>query len=202
MSAVKNVGTWLIKSQLDIVEYKTFFIQGPVLFIPRVFEDDRGFFVETFKKNIFTEAIGLQVDFVQDNQSFSKHAGIIRGLHYQSPPHAQGKLIRCTSGSIIDIAVDARKKSPTYGQHIRLELSEENKWQFWIPTGFLHGFSTLNPDTTVMYKCTDYYIPECDGNVRWNDPDLSIDWGMDIRNTTLSKRDCQAPGFADFDNPF
>lgn len=109
MSAVKNVGTWLIKSQLDIVEYKTFFIQGPVLFIPRVFEDDRGFFVETFKKNIFTEAIGLQVDFVQDNQSFSKHAGIIRGLHYQSPPHAQGKLIRCTSGSIIDIAVDARK---------------------------------------------------------------------------------------------
>lgn len=181
---------------------ETFFIEGPVLFTPRVFSDDRGFFVETFKKTTFSDATGCNDDFVQDNQSFSLNLGTIRGLHYQRPPHAQGKLVRCSQGKIIDVAVDVRKGSETFGQHIAVELSADNHKQLWVPAGFLHGFSTLEMNTMVMYKCTDVYAPDCDGNVLWNDPVFGIDWGIDEANATLSNKDQNAPRFADFDNPF
>ena len=184
------------------MQIQRFDIDGPVLFTPRRFEDDRGYFSETFRQSVFEEAVGETNLFVQDNQSLSKQAGTIRGLHYQSPPHAQGKLVRCTQGAIIDVAVDIRTGSPTYGQFVRAELTAENGQQLWVPTGFLHGFSTLTDNTVVQYKCTDYYAAECDGNVLWNDPDLSIDWGLKDLTPTLSDKDAAAPRFADFASPF
>lgn len=153
------------------MQIQRFDIDGPLLFTPRRFEDDRGYFSETFRQSIFEEAVGEAIHFVQDNQSLSKVAGTIRGLHYQSPPHAQGKLVRCTQGAIMDVAIDARKGSPTYGQSVSAELKPENAGQLWVPPGFLHGFATLENDTLLQYKCTDYYAADCDGSVLWNDPD-------------------------------
>lgn len=185
------------------MDIKTFDMQGPVLFTPRRFGDDRGYFMETFRASTFRDAVGEDApDFVQDNQSFSKSAGTVRGLHFQSPPHAQGKLVRCTQGSIIDVAVDARTGSPTFGQHVSAELSAENGAQLWVPAGFLHGFSTLADDTVVQYKCTDYYASDCDGNVAWDDPDLAIDWGIDPAKAVLSAKDAVAPRWSDFTSPF
>ena len=184
------------------MQIQRFDIDGPVLFTPRRFEDDRGYFSETFRQSVFEEAVGETNLFVQDNQSLSKQAGTIRGLHYQSPPHAQGKLVRCTQGAIIDVAVDVRTGSPTYGQFVRAELTAENAQQLWVPSGFLHGFSTLTDNMVVQYKCTDYYAAECDGNVLWNDPDLKIDWGLGDLTPTLSDKDAAAPQFADFASPF
>lgn len=179
-----------------------FDIDGVVLFTPRRFGDDRGYFMETFRQSSFDEAVGGPVIFVQDNQSLSKDKGTVRGLHFQSPPHAQGKLVRCTQGAIIDVAVDARTGSPTYGQHVAVELTPDNGGQLWVPAGFLHGFSTLTDDTIVQYKCTDYYAADCDGNVAWNDPDLAIDWGIDASKAVLSAKDAAAPLMADFTSPF
>lgn len=185
------------------MEIKTFDLQGPVLFTPRRFGDDRGYFMETFRASAFRDAVGKDApDFVQDNQSFSKTAGTVRGLHFQSPPHAQGKLVRCTQGVIIDVAVDARVGSPTFGQNVRAELTAENGAQLWVPAGFLHGFSTLVDNTVVQYKCTDYYASVCDGNVAWDDPDLDIDWGIDASKAVLSAKDAVAPRWSDFTSPF
>jgi len=158
--------------------------------------------METFKADIFKEVTGSNLTFVQDNQSLSKDVGTVRGLHFQAPPHAQGKLVRCLRGKIIDVVVDARINSSTYGQHIKAELTDENGEQLWVPPGFLHGFVTLVPDTVIVYKCTDYYAPECDGNVLWNDPDLGIDWGLDSNKAILSNKDSNAPRFKDFESPF
>ena len=179
----------------------TFEISGPCLFTPRVFSDSRGAFAETFKQKVFNEDIGERVNFVQDNQSLSVHTGTIRGLHYQSPPRSQGKLVRVISGRVIDIGVDIRSGSPTYGQHIRAELSADNAQQLWVPSGFLHGFMTLEPNTIVAYKVTDYYAPDCDGSVRWNDPELGLDWGYD-GDVTISEKDAKAVLFSDFQTPF
>lgn len=172
------------------------------LIIPKKFGDDRGFFMETFQQNLFNNTIGQRVTFVQDNHSLSEFAGTIRGLHFQAPPRAQGKLVRCIKGSILDVAIDVRKSSPTYGVYVSAMLSAENANQLWVPEGFLHGFATLEPKTEVVYKVTDYYAPESDGNVRWNDSSLAIDWGIDTTKAIISEKDMKAPLFKDFTSPF
>ena len=176
-------------------------LDGVVILTPRRFGDERGFFTESWNKRVLAEA-GIDVDFVQDNHSLSRPAGTVRGLHYQRPPHAQAKLVRVVRGSIRDVAVDVRKGSPNYGKWVAVDLSAENGRQLLIPAGFLHGFVTLEPDTEVLYKCDDYYAPDCDGAVRFDDPELGIDWGVDLSAATLSAKDAAAPAFAGFDSPF
>lgn len=146
-------------------------------------------------------AAGLDYDFVQDNHSLSSVAGTLRGLHMQTPPHAQDKLVRCGRGRLWDVAVDIRQGSPTYGRWAGMELSFENGRQLLIPAGFLHGFVTLEPDTEIVYKCTDYYAPECDRAVRYDDPELAIDWPLET-SPVLSEKDAKAPTLAELDNPF
>lgn len=173
-------------------------LPGVVMLTPARFGDNRGFFSESWNRTRMAEA-GLDIDFVQDNHSMSRDMGTIRGLHFQSPPHAQGKLVRCGRGCLFDVAVDVRKGSPTYGRWVGEELSYENGKQLWIPAGFLHGFVTREPDTEIIYKCTDHYAPECDGAVRWDS--CGIDWGFD-GTPVLSGKDEAAPVLADFDSPF
>ncbi|MEL7048656.1 MAG: dTDP-4-dehydrorhamnose 3,5-epimerase [Pseudomonadota bacterium] len=163
--------------------------------------DHRGFFTESYSHRTFTEK-GLDAVFVQDNHSLSRQPYVVRGLHYQSPPHAQGKLVRAVKGAIFDVALDIRKGSPTFGQHVTRKLSAENHEQLWVPPGFAHGFCTLEPDTEVIYKVTDYYAPECDHGVMWNDPALSIDWPIEQASAVLSPKDQALPKFADVDSPF
>lgn len=170
-----------------------------LILTPRRFADARGYFAETWSRRTLETAGVSLPDFVQDNHSLSREVGTIRGLHFQSPPHAQGKLVRCGRGRLFDVAVDARRGSPTYGQWFGVELSEENGKQLWIPAGFLHGFITREPDTEIVYKCTDYYAPDCDGAVRWDS--VGIDWGAP-EEPLLSDKDARAPAFADFDSPF
>jgi len=169
---------------------------------PHSLKDNRGEFIETFKRSTFNEAIGREVNFVQDNQSLSIKPNTVRGLHFQTPPFAQGKLVRCVNGSIIDVAVDARLNSPSYGKWVSAELTAENSYQLWVPEGFLHGFATLMPNTIVEYKCTNYYSPECEDSIFWNDKDLNIDWGIDSDQAILSDKDLIAPSFEDFISPF
>ena len=145
---------------------------------------------------------GLDIDFVQDNHSFSAEVGTVRGLHYQAPPHAQDKLVRCGAGSVLDVAVDIRKNSPTYGKWVAVELSAENGKQLFVPKGFLHGFSTLQPNSELLYKCSDIYAPDCDGSVHWASKSLAIDWQVDPSKAVLSDKDAIAVDFADFDSPF
>ncbi|PHR56615.1 MAG: dTDP-4-dehydrorhamnose 3,5-epimerase [Robiginitomaculum sp.] len=180
-------------------------IVGLYIIEPRIFSDARGFFMESYKSADFADAFGVDIAFVQDNHSLSHEQGTIRGLHFQSPPYGQGKLVRCTRGKILDVAVDVRKNSPTYGQHSAVVLSSENAKQFWIPAGFLHGFITRTPMSEVQYKCTAPYMHACEGGVRWDDPDLAIDWfsqGLDEKNITISEKDAQGQSFADFQSPF
>jgi dTDP-4-dehydrorhamnose 3,5-epimerase len=171
-----------------------------VILEPKRFEDPRGFFSESWNLKVMQDA-GLDYEFVQDNHSFSKQVGTVRGLHFQSPPRAQAKLVRCGRGALFDVAVDIRKGSPTYGKWIGVELSFENGKQLLIPAGFLHGFATRAPDTEIIYKCTDYYSPTCDGAVRFDDPTIGIDWQLDAE-PLLSDKDAQAGFLADLDNPF
>jgi len=163
--------------------------------------DSRGFFSETWNARLLGE-YGINTDFVQDNQSLSRKVGTVRGLHYQSPPHAQDKLVRCGRGRLLDVAVDIRKDSPSYGEWVGVELSAENGKQLLVPKGFLHGFVTLEPDTEILYKCSDYYAPKCDGAIRFDDPDISIDWGISAERVVLSEKDAAAPLFRGFDSPF
>ena len=169
-----------------------------LVIVPRRFGDARGFFAETWNRRTFAQH-GLEMDFVQDNHSFSAAPGTLRGLHFQAPPHAQGKLVRCGRGRLFDVAVDIRRGSPTYGAWVGEELSAENGRQLWIPPGFLHGFLTREPDTEVVYKCTDYYAPRADGAVRWDS--CGIDWGL-TGAPVLSDKDAAAPPLAEFDSPF
>ena len=174
----------------------------PVLLItPRRFEDERGWFSETYSDRAI-EALGVTHPFVQDNHSMSRPVGTLRGLHYQAPPHAQAKLVRCVRGRIWDVAVDIRKGSPTYGAWTAAELSAANGSQLYVPAGFLHGFVTLEPDTEVIYKVSSYYAPESDGGILWNDPDLAIDWPLPAGGPTLSAKDVKLPTLAAFDSPF
>jgi dTDP-4-dehydrorhamnose 3,5-epimerase len=174
---------------------------GVLIVTPRRFDDDRGWFSETWSRRAFAAA-GIDADFVQDNQSFSRPAGTVRGLHFQRPPAAQAKLVRVLRGAILDVAVDIRRGSPTWGRWVGVELSAENGRQLYIPQGFLHGFVTREPDTEVAYKCDAFYAPDCEGAVRWDDPDLAIDWGIDPATAVLSPRDAAAPAFRDLDSPF
>lgn len=176
-------------------------LDGVLVIEPKRHGDNRGFFSETFSHKLFAQA-GIHIDFVQDNQSMSANPGTIRGLHFQSPPHAQVKLVRCGRGSLFDVVVDIRKGSPTYGQWIGEELSFENGKQLLVPHGFLHGFVAREPNTEILYKCSDYYAPECDGAVRFDDPDIGIDWGLDAGVAVLSEKDKKAPFLKDFDSPF
>lgn len=173
-------------------------IEGLLILEPRVFKDDRGLFFESFNEEQFTKAAG-PIHFNQDNQSVSKK-GVLRGLHFQNNPHAQGKLVRVAQGSVIDVAVDIRKGSPTYGQHVAVELSAENNKQFWIPEGFAHGFVSLEDNTIFCYKCTDYYAPECEGSLLWNDEDLNINWGIEA--PLVSEKDKVATRFINFTTSF
>lgn len=176
-------------------------LEGVYVVTPKRFGDDRGYFSEVWNKKALAE-LGIDVDFVQDNHSLSRNKGTVRGLHYQSPPHAQDKLVRCAAGVILDVVVDARKNSATYGQHIAVELSAENGRQLFVPKGFLHGFSTLSDDAEILYKCSDYYAPECDGSVRFDSPELGIDWRVSTQDVVLSGKDKDAPRFNDFTSPF
>lgn len=167
---------------------------------PARFGDDRGWFSETWNAPRMAQA-GLSIDFVQDNHSMSGAVGTLRGLHYQSPPHAQDKLVRCTRGAIFDVAVDVRVGSPGYGSWVGVELTAQNARQLFVPKGFLHGFVTRVADTEVQYKCSDIYAPECDGGIRWDDPDIGIDWGL-TGAPVLSAKDTAAPLLRDFVSPF
>ena len=168
---------------------------------PRRFADSRGYFMESFKQSSFRDATGSTVHFVQENQSLSFKRDTIRGLHFQGPPKSQGKLVRCIQGRILDIAVDIRLGSPSYGQSVSAELSPDNMHQLWIPSGFLHGFRTLEENTIVTYQCTEMYAPECEGAIIWNDPDLDVDWGIETPSS-ISDRDLAAERFADFKSPY
>jgi len=163
---------------------------------PRVFEDARGYFFESFSQQLFTEKVSDTV-FVQDNESRSTY-GVLRGLHFQRPHKAQAKLVRVVEGSVLDIAVDIRPESPTYGQHVSVELSAENKRQLFIPRGFAHGFVVLSPTVVFQYKCDNYYSPEHDGGIAWNDPDLNIDWQVPMEDMVLSEKDKKQPAFKDY----
>jgi len=174
------------------------FIEGLLIIQPTIFGDHRGYFFESFRKDALKEA-GVEWEFVQDNQSMSKK-NILRGLHFQAPPVAQGKLVQVIKGAVLDVVVDIRKDSATYGQHFKIELTEKNKTIFWIPPGFAHGFLTLADDTIFSYKCTDYYNPKAEGSVNWNSPSLKIDWG--IENPILSEKDALAVNFTELISPF
>ncbi len=176
-------------------------LDGCLILRPRRFDDARGWFCEVWNRDTM-RAAGLDYDFVQDNHSFSAHSGTVRGLHYQAPPRAQGKLVRCSRGAVFDVAVDVRPDSPGFGRWFGVELSAGNGLQLLIPRGFLHGFITRTPDAEVHYKCTDTYAPASDGAVRWDDPDLGIDWGIDPADAILSDKDRAAPAFRDWQNPF
>ena len=175
-------------------------LKGPLIIEPRIFNDDRGYFYESYNRSKFTEA-GIATEFIQDNQSFS-HKGAVRGLHGQANPFAQGKLVRVISGRVLDIALDIRKNSATYGQHVAIELSGENKLMFWIPPGFLHGFATLEDNTIFTYKVDNYYDKASEIGVLWNDPTLNINWGIAPGEVLLSPKDEILPTFEAFTSPF
>lgn len=172
------------------MEYQKLAIPEVILFKPKVFGDARGFFFESFNDQIFREATGLNIQFVQDNHSKSQQ-GVLRGLHYQLPPHAQGKLVRVVEGAVFDVAVDIRQGSPSFGQWVGAELSAENKNQLWIPPGFAHGFVTLSNTAEFLYKTTDFYAPASEGAIIWNDSDIGIDWHYD-GEPLLSAKDLTA----------
>ena len=167
-------------------------IEGVLIIEPKVFGDERGFFFESFNQRAFNEAVGHTVDFVQDNHSRSAK-GVLRGLHFQRPPHAQGKLVRVTQGSVFDVAADIRADSPTFGRWVGVELSGANHRQMWIPAGLAHGFLVTSDSADFLYKTTDYYRPESEGSVRWDDPDLAIAWPLDGITLALSAKDAAAP---------
>lgn len=175
-------------------------IEGVAIIKPRVFEDARGYFFESYSKRDFDREIG-PVDFVQDNESCSTK-GVLRGLHFQRPPFTQSKLVRCVKGSVLDVAVDLRKDSPTFGKHVAVELSEENKLQFFIPKGFAHGFAVLSDVAVFQYKCDEFYHPEADGGISILDDSLGIDWRINLDEAILSEKDTKHPRLKDFDSPF
>jgi dTDP-4-dehydrorhamnose 3,5-epimerase len=176
-------------------------ISETVLIIPKFFGDERGYFSETFRYDVFAERIG-RWNFVQDNQSLSADVGTVRGLHFQLSPREQGKLIRCIAGAILDVAVDIRMGSPTYGQHVKAELTAANGHQLWVPPGFAHGFCTLEPNSIISYKVTDYYSPEHDRGVLWNDPELAIGWPINADMAVLSAKDKVQPKLAELGTAF
>ena len=175
-------------------------IEGLVIIEPKVFKDARGYFFESFSQREFEEKV-RKINFVQDNESMSSY-GVMRGLHFQRPPYTQSKLVRCVKGRVLDVAVDIRKGSPTYGQHVAVELTENNHRQFFVPRGFAHGFSVLSETAIFQYKCDNFYIPEADGGISIKDESLGIDWQISTENAILSEKDIKHVCLKDFDSPF
>jgi dTDP-4-dehydrorhamnose 3,5-epimerase len=180
------------------MEIERTFIEDLLIIRPRIFNDGRGYFFESWNQKSFNDA-GIKAEFVQDNQSLSQK-GVLRGLHFQNPPFAQAKLVRVITGAVLDIAVDIRKNSPTYGKHFSIELTAENKTMFFIPEGFAHGFLTLSDNTIFSYKCAGYYNKASEDTILWNDPDLGIDWG--VSSPLLSEKDKAGKKFKDFKSQF
>lgn len=175
-------------------------IEGVVIIEPRIFEDSRGYFFESFSQREFNEKV-CPIIFVQDNESKSSY-GVMRGLHFQRPPFTQSKLVRCVKGAVLDVAVDIRKGSPTYGRHVAVELTEDNHRQFFVPRGFAHGFSVLSEVAVFQYKCDDFYHPEADGGISILDDSLAINWQIPKENVILSDKDTKHPMLKDFSSPF
>jgi dTDP-4-dehydrorhamnose 3,5-epimerase len=182
---------------MEVIKTK---IDGVVIIEPKVFQDARGYFFESFSQREF-EAKVCQINFVQDNESMSSY-GVMRGLHFQRPPFAQSKLVRCVKGRVLDVAVDIRKGSPTYGQHVAVELSEDNHRQFFVPRGFAHGFVVLSETAVFQYKCDNFYAPEADGGINIKDDALGIDWQIPMEKAILSEKDLKHVSLKDFDSPF
>lgn len=176
-------------------------IEGPLIIEPRIFGDSRGYFFESFNARDFEEQTGIKVMFVQDNESKSTY-GVVRGLHYQLPPYAQAKLVRVVQGAVLDVAVDIRRTSPTYGQHVAVELTADNHRQFYMPHGFAHGFAVLSETAVFQYKCDSYYHPESEGAIAWDDPSLGIDWRIARDRVLLSDKDRHHPLLRDIASPF
>lgn len=180
-------------------------IEGVLIIEPRVFDDARGYFLESFSQREFDDKVapilGHSVHFVQDNESMSSY-GVMRGLHFQRPPFTQSKLVRCVKGAVLDIAVDIRKGSPTFGRHVAVELTEDNHRQFFVPRGFAHGFAVLSDTAIFQYKCDEFYHPEADGGISIQDPSLGIDWRIPAEKAILSEKDTKHPTLAEFDSPF
>lgn len=183
---------------INVIETK---IPGVLIIEPRVFGDARGYFMESFNAKEFAEKTGLDICFVQDNESCS-HYGVLRGLHFQLPPYTQSKLVRVVKGTVLDVAVDVRKGSPTYGKYVSCELTEDNHRQFFVPKGMAHGFVVLSEDAVFQYKCDDFYHPESEGAIAWNDPDIAIPWPVPLKDVSLSEKDKHHPLLKDFDSPF
>lgn len=184
-----------------MLSIKTFPIADVKLIAPNRFRDSRGFFSEVFNRQALRDA-NIDLDFVQDNHSLSVEPGTVRGLHFQKPPRAQGKLVRVVRGRILDVAVDLRRGSPTYRRHVSAELSADNWMQLWIPAGFAHGFCTLEPNTEVLYKTTDYYSPQDDAGIAWDDPELAVSWPVTKSQAVLSDKDAALPRLSDGLSPF
>jgi len=181
----------IIKTQID----------GVLIIEPKVFGDARGYFFESFNAREFAEKTGLDVTFVQDNESKSKY-GVLRGLHFQRPPYTQSKLVRVVKGRVLDVAVDIRRGSPTFGQHVSCELTEDNHRQFFVPKGFAHGFCVLSEDAIFQYKCDNFYAPQADAGISILDTSLGIDWGIEMDKALLSEKDTKHPCLKDFESPF
>lgn len=175
-------------------------IEGVVVIEPRVFDDARGYFFESYSKRRFDEVV-RPIEFVQDNESMSTR-GVIRGLHFQRPPFSQSKLVRCVRGAVLDVVVDIRRGSPTYGRHVAVELTGENRRQLFVPRGFAHGFAVLSDEAVFQYKCDNYYHPESEGGISIADHSLGIDWRIDPTEAILSEKDLRNPMFSDFESPF
>lgn len=182
---------------MEVIKTK---LDGVVIIEPRVFQDARGYFFESFSLKEFEEKV-RRINFVQDNESMSSY-GVMRGLHFQCPPYAQSKLVRCVKGSVLDVAVDIRKGSPTYGQHVAVGLSEENHRQFFIPRGFAHGFAVLSETAIFQYKCDNFYTPQADGGISITDNSLGIDWRIPVEDVILSEKDTHHKCLSEFDSPF
>lgn len=176
-------------------------IPGVLIIEPKVFGDDRGYFMESFNAREFAEKTGVDITFVQDNESKSR-LGVLRGLHFQLPPYTQSKLVRVVKGKVLDVAVDIRKGSPTYGKYVTCEMTEENKRQFYVPKGFAHGFCVLSEEAVFQYKCDDFYHPEAEGAIAWDDPDIAIQWPLEAEKVILSEKDKHHPNLKDFESPF
>ena len=183
---------------MNVIDTK---IEGVKIVEPRLFGDQRGYFFESFSERDFAQATGMMSRFVQDNESKSCY-GVVRGLHFQKPPYAQAKLVRVVRGSVLDVAVDIRRGSPTYGQYVAVELSGDNHLQLFLPKGMAHGFAVLSDEAVFQYKCDEYYHPEAEGAVAWDDPQIGIDWGLSPDKVILSEKDHHHPYFKDFISPF
>ncbi|MBP5546228.1 MAG: dTDP-4-dehydrorhamnose 3,5-epimerase [Bacteroidales bacterium] len=176
-------------------------IEGLKIIEPRIFGDARGYFFESFNERDFAAQTGIEVRFIQDNESKSRY-GVVRGLHFQQPPFAQSKLVRVVKGRVLDVAVDIRRGSPTYGRHVAVELTEENHRQLFLPKGMAHGFAVLSDEVLFQYKCDEYYHPESEGAIAWDDPTLAIDWRLPKGDVLLSEKDSHHPKFNEFVTPF